>query len=390
MRASHLPINSLLAGAIRDLWPERAPSVELRTRTMFGAVEALRQQRGNKAKIPAQRLAVAVYVLGVLLISMTLVSFSSLFLPPIPPTVRWLIIGVLALGSIVSGALSVSLASSWLRTMRLPHSLRWAPLASLLGVLAITAGVVTRTSATSAIDAQHQAGMPAGLHTSMDLVSHALTRTMTISQSQVWLDSRLPANVERAWFVTPEGLIALSSITTANEISRSVMDYIAITAITQTAIAQYSGLTRNDVSADMPAIASLQGRETLTRAIVVSTTPVVLLVMVRQALVNLSHTPRDAQIYTQPVQHADGTLAGISAIAWQPTRLLVAGESIALIAAGFIIICLAWAVWVYLAEEARFRNRRSLRVQPLRWAILTALLLPIGLLTYLLSRSDEG
>ncbi len=380
------PANDLPSDMMHGLWPERTPSVELRTRTLLTATATLRHVQATKAKPKAQRLAVAVYVCGFVLVLMTLLGFGSIWHPALPLLARWATLGALALSSIGACLLAIFFAAKWCQVMRLPRELRWAPLISMLGVFVIIAGVLSQSSITSSTQdsvSQNQEVLPAGLRNSMDAVSSALTRTMTISQSQDWLNTNLPRNVERAWFVTPEGLVALSSITTVNEISRSVMDYIAIT---QTSAMQNTGLSHHDLSA----LASLRGRDTLTRAMAVSNTPVVLLVMVKQALVNLSHAPQDAQIYTELIPSTDGSLAGISAIAWQPSTPYQLAEPVLLIAIGFALIGIAWATWVYFAERGRLRTARHLRIHPWRWAIFTALLVPVGLLAYLFNRSDEG
>lgn len=380
------PANDMPSEVIRALWPERTPSVELRTRTLLTATATLRHVQANKAKPKAQRLAVAVYVCGFVLVLLTMLGFSSTWHETLHGLTRWATIGALALCSIGACLLAVFFAARWCQVMRLPRELRWAPLISMLGVFAIIAGVVSQSSVaadTRDLASPDQETLPAGLQYSMNAVSSALTRTMTISQSQDWLNTNLPRNVERAWFVTPEGLVALSSITTVNEISRSVMDYIAIT---QTSAVQNTGLSHHDLAA----LASLRGHDTLTRAMAVSTTPVVLLVMVKQALVNLSHTPQNAQIYTELIPSTDGSLAGISAIAWQPSAPYRFAEPALLIATGFAIIGIAWASWVYFAERGRLRKVHHLRAHPWRWAIFTALLVPVGLLAYLFNQSDEG
>ena len=380
------PANDISPEVIRGLWPDRTPSVELRTRTLLTATAALHHMQANKAKPKAQRLAVAVYVCGFVLVLLTMLGFTSTWHQTLPPLMRWATMCALALCSIGACLLAVFFAARWCQVMRLPKGLRWAPLISMLGVFAIIAGVINQSSVLASPQdsgGQDQAPLSAGLQNSMDVVSSALTRTMTISQSQDWLNTNLPHNVERAWFVTPEGLVALSSITTVNEISRSVMDYIAIT---QTSAMQSTGLSHRDLAA----LASLRGHDTLTRAMVVSTTPVVLLVMVKQAMLNLSHAPHDTQIYTELIPSADGSLAGISAIAWQPSAPYRFAEPILLIATGFAIIGIAWAIWVYFAERERFRNPHHLRVHPWRWALFTALLVPVGLLAYLFNQSDEG
>ena len=380
------PANDVPSGIIRGLWPERTPSGELRTRTLLTATAALRHVQANRAKPKAQRLAVAVYVCGFVLVLLTMLGFSSTWHQALPPLTRWATVGALALCSIGACLLAIFFAARWCQMMRLPRELRWAPLISIIGVFAIIAGVVSYSSVTPNIQDsvyQDQEVLPSGLQNSLGAVSSALTRTMTISQSQDWLNTNLPQNVERAWFVTPEGLVALSSITTVNEISRSVMDYIAIT---QTSAVQNTGLSHHDLAA----LSSLRGHDTLTRAMVVSNTPVVLLVMVKQAMVNLSHAPHNAQIYAELIPSADGSLAGISAIAWQPSTPYGFAESALLIAVGFALIGIAWATWVYFAEMGRLRATRHLRTHPWRWALFTALLVPVGLLAYLFNRSDEG
>jgi hypothetical protein len=161
------------------------------------------------------------------------------------------------------------------------------------------------------------------------------------------------------------------------------MDYIAIT---QTSAVQNTGLSQQD----LVALASLRGQDTLTRAMVVSNTPVALLVMVKQAMVNLSHAPQESQVYTRLISRADGTLAGIAAITWSPNPAGPLYHSAIIVLFGFVTFSLVWAMWVYLAEKDRYRNSRNLHVHPWRWALFTALLAPVGLFAYLFKRSEEG
>jgi heme/copper-type cytochrome/quinol oxidase subunit 4 len=386
MSIANQPLHDQLSDAVRGLWPERTPSYELRTRTLFGATAAMRHAQASRAKPKAQQLAITTYVCGFILILLTLLGFSSAWQTASSPLLRWVIFAALALCGVGACTSAILFAARWCQVMRLPREMRWVPLASLVGVLAIIVGVMDQSSAaarTQDVGAQDQAALPTELQNSMNLVSSALTRTMTISESQAWLNSRLPENVERAWFVTPEGLVALSSITTVNEISRSVMDYIAIT---QTYAAQNAGLSYRELSA----LASLQGHETLTRAMVMSNTPALLLVMVKQALLNASATPHDAHIYTELIPNPDGSLAGIIGVTWLPSAQGPISAPLLLITIGFVMIGLAWATWVYLVERERFRSSRSSQVHPWRWALITGLIAPVGLLAYLFNRSEES
>jgi hypothetical protein len=190
---------------------------------------------------------------------------------------------------------------------------------------------------------------PADLQTSLDLVSNALTHTMTVEESQAWLNTRMPPGIDRAWFVTPEGVVSLSSITTANEISRSVINFVAIA---QTWPATRTGKTLSS----MVNGAALPGKEILTRAAVYSNTPLLLLVMVKQALMDLSPLPGE-QVATQVVHHPNGAFAGIAAVSWRPITVNAVSTQTFLIA-GLLLLLLPRIGWAVVSHScARDRAR---------------------------------
>ncbi len=140
---------------------------------------------------------------------------------------------------------------------------------------------------------------------------------------------------------------------------------------------------------DMLALAALSSPTTVTRAIVYSSTPVVLLMLVKQALYNVTPVQDRSFIVAQPVLQRDGTFGGISAVSWRLTGQTTPLVPYALVPAGFAVLCASWAVWVYDAELMSDRQHRRGYTQPLHWALLTILTLPVGLLAYLYNRSDR-
>jgi hypothetical protein len=393
MAVSNFPDEETLAGLLKQVWRQRTPSAELRASAVHTALDAMRRGRGRKAIEHARRLAVMLYVSLLTLALMTVVSLASVVRATLSAPAQQLILIGLALVSIVGCVLAGVFASRWCRTMGLPRALRWIPLASAAGAFIVAAGLLNvpsddlPTDAAATAGASRAAGAATStaapdLEASLDLVSRALTHTMTVSQSQAWLNAQLPANVERAWFVTPEGLVALSSITRVNEISRSVMDFIFIA---QTLPATFTSAADVHYHAELapgaPGIAA--------QAIVYSGTPLMLQVIVREAMRDLS-THSGSQVIAHMISHTDGTLAGIVALSVRPSSQPARGAPVAPALAGLCVISLAWASWVFMVERARHANgHANHHTHAGGWAAVTAVLLPVGLLIYLAMHNDD-
>jgi hypothetical protein len=386
MALTHLPGDEAMTGLIRQAWPPRAPGAELRATTLAGALGQMRHARNRKARAHARRLAAALYVSVLALVLLVAVALAGITRSLPSPNMRWLLLALLATVGTAGAIFATFFASRWCRAMGLPRELQWAPLAGMGGTLLIVAGILG-TSPASFANAHSGATSdpitPAQLQTSLDIVSRALTRTMTVSESQEWLAARLPREVERAWFVTPAGLVALSSITTANEISHSVLDFITLGHSLPTTL---TAAIASDRAGN--AIVPLHSLSSVTQAIVYSSTPYVLMSMVRQALQDLSTAQAGAQVATRIITAPDGTLAGIAALTPHQGQAFFMAYSLPVLAAGAVLICLSWAAWVFMVERARGRNNPRARIQPLGWAGLTALLLPVGLLMYLFARNE--
>jgi hypothetical protein len=344
----------------------------------------MRQALGRAARYYARRIAVMVYIGG---FGVLLLAAFGLYGAPMHEVLygRWVVVGVLASISMAASGLAVLFAARWSATLRLPRPLRWVPVASVLGMLLATVGVAIMLVSPSSQSSNEVSlvDTPAELQSSLNLVSGAYTRTMSAGESQAWLDQHLPRNIGRAWYVTPAGVIALSSITTVNEINRNVMDFIAITQTTSTPLAN---LTERDQSL----IAALRSPATLTRAIGYSNTPVLLLIMVKQALLNLAPSPYDTQVAARVMQHDDGSFAGVAAVTRLTPSPTLFTPIVFAVLAGWLILCASWAIWVYLTEWTYTTARRTRNAQPMRWAMFTALVLPVGLLAYLYKRSGDG
>jgi hypothetical protein len=378
----HSPGDADVSGLIAQAWRTRTPSLELRITTLQAATGALHNAHHQKARVQARRLAAALYGGLFCLALLALLVLSDGLSGATSPLERTAAIAGLAALSLGGCALAIRFGARWCREMGLSGVLRWVPLGSLAGAGLLVAGILSSPHLTDQAlsypvsDARAQA--QARLHASLQLVSDALTDTMTVAQSQAWLNSRLPDDITRAWFVTPAGVIALSSITRANEISRSVLDFVTMGQLSQTLLAGLS------------APAGVPGTTLVRPAMIYSNTPLVLLVLVREAIrmASLSDTgtqgARQTQIAAEAVHHGDGTLAGVAAVAEQSPAPAAPVPALVLAAAGMLVLSGSWAAWVFLVE----RSRRALGNHPARWAGLTATLLPVGLLIYLTTRGE--
>ena len=266
----------------------RHPPDDLSSRSVNAALDALRRTHSKRAGLNARRLASALYTCAFALAALVMLVLANVMnrVPVVP--LQW-IVGLLVAAISIGGCVVASLyARRWCQTLSLPVALHWTPLASVAGVLLIMAGIYS-TLSSQAIQQQSTtisaASMPADLQTSLDLVSRALTRTMGVDESQPGLMRGYPLASNAHGTVTPEGLIALSSITTADEISRSVIDFIAISQTWTTTPTARS--TRGTTASRF-----LQNSDFPSRAIVYSNTPLLLLVMVKQALQDLSPAPQ--------------------------------------------------------------------------------------------------
>lgn len=383
--------NETLQSLLRQAWRPRTLPPDLRTQTMSMALDALRTAHNRKARDNARKLAAALYISLFALLLMIVLSLAGTARLTLPSHTHWLVLIALGIASITGCLLAVMFASRWCRIMGLPRTLQWLPITSIIGTIFIALNMLSTPVYNTASPHLEVMGSRAGsdvtashVQSSLDIVSRALTRTMTVSESQAWLNAQLPHDVERAWFVTPQGLIALSSITTANEISRSVIDLISVA---QTLPATLTSATLRDI-----ALSGVYTPGISTQAAVFSDTPLVLLALVREAMRGLSPAEAGSYIMTQLVRHTDGTLAGIAALTIRQPSSTPPGIPLTLITltyilAGFVAISMSWAAWVFMIERAK--SRRTRRAYPGRWASLTALLLPVGLLIYLARRDSR-
>jgi hypothetical protein len=122
----------------------------------------------------------------------------------------------------------------------------------------------------------------------LDAVTRAITVSADLDTSQRWLANELTHDVDRAWFVRSDGLIALSSVTTSNELSRSVVAFL-------------EGAAAGDLAA-LPAISR--------------TAPVIVDAVVARALLRVAGP--NARVVTQPVHDRDGRWLGVAGAALKP------------------------------------------------------------------------
>src|SRR5438552_10255488 len=64
MQLSKLPHQELLESAVRQAWPVRHPSDDLKARSLYAALEVMKQGRKKSARFMARRLATALYAVG--------------------------------------------------------------------------------------------------------------------------------------------------------------------------------------------------------------------------------------------------------------------------------------------------------------------------------------
>jgi hypothetical protein len=362
-----------LSIAIRRAWPPQAPGAELRARALRAALESLRGSRRRRARALAVRLAVALYGCLGALAGLSLAASNSHAVFQEPGMV------LLAVAGFAAGVAASADAARWGAEAGLGR-MRWLPAAGVCAAFALLAAA----SLLQARAAPGYAGVPT-TRDPLEAVSRAFTATLPAAEAQAWLNEQLPADVERAWFVTPDGLIALSSITTANEISRSVIDFMLTPQLRQWMTLTQAAAISHPVGAPGAALA---GASRLTVASVVSP-PLALLAVVKEALRAASIEPAPPTVSAEPVLDAGGRFAGVAAVSRAPDSprgmLTLAG-----IAAGLFALSASWAAWVYWIERRIPGRPRPGAVKSALWAALTALMPPIGVLVCLSNQRDEA
>ena len=380
--------------ALRRTWPVVSPPPTVRSQALMLGLHALHGARHSRAKAAARRLCLWLYVCVATLTGAAFVALSGAFAESFTISQRAGAVCLLGLVALGSGVAALIQAARWSRETRGPAALPaalWAPGIGLAGAAIVVVAAVSMLLA----PADRPRAMLAGADQSaLDLVSMALTHTTTVSDAQTWLNAQLPDDIERAWFVTSEGLIALSSITRANEISRSVLDFVLAAQVqvplTQAAAIGAVGIAGGLDSPEEWADAGLGLSSMYTTATVQNQAPLVLLALVKEALRIAAADAPDVRVAARPVATADGSLAGVSAVAVRApagARLTVQVGAMLL---GSILLCSGWAVWVYALERKRRHATRDRLARPVRWAGLVALLLPMGIALYLNQRGDDA